>query len=388
MTECIVRRLRGLTAATIAGLLLSGGVANQAAAQPALDQARAAGSLTVFPDAEVPGRFFYVPGPLELARNDGRPAMLFLLTRYTGSRLTGDQGESSIFAHLSFDVEQDAVRADALESARRVLESEGVSRPDIRLLPVRRTEAEVVFAPLAGGRADTVSGGAFENRGGTAGTIDERRFTLRLDPYTAEAMWKMLEAEKTLVSFSYAYIAEGVVGSGGELEMYGELDGAEGTIDPDVVAAEGEAKLRTVRADAFEVILDPERDAELIQVVDVNADRGLQPAHGVLDIRCYDFRNGLRSDLAMKMVELEGEAANGRTARKLVVFRATEPDAAVHRVRFPFAVRLTQPLRYRVRELASNGEETDLGWQERPWVGVLDVTTSRERLDEIGEDNQ
>lgn len=371
------------TVVTLAAVLLAGSSTPAATAQPALDRAGAAGPLTVFPDSKVEGRFYYVPGRLELATRNERPAMLFLLTRYTGTRLTGDQGESEIFAHLSFDVEQDAVRADALESARRVLESEGVSRPDIRLLPVRRTEAQVVFAPLGGGQADTVSGGAFENRGRTAGTLSERRFTVRLDRYTAEAVWKMLESERTLVSFSYAYVAEGVVGSGGELRVTGELSStADAALDPEAMAAEGETALRTVRADAFQVTLDPDRDADLIRVIDVNAERALQPAHGVLDIRCYDFRNGLRPDLAMKMVELEGEAANGRTARKLVIFKATEPDEAVHRLRFPFAVRLDSPLRFRVREIASNGEETDLGWQERSWVGVLDVTTSRERLED------
>lgn len=54
----------------------------------------------------------------------------------------------------------------------------------------------------------------------------------------------------------------------------------------------------------------------------------------------------------------------------------------MHRLRFPFAVRLDSPLRFRVREIASDGEETDFGWQERSWVGVLDVTTSPERLED------
>ncbi len=375
---------RAAVATSVAFLLV--GAPGPLSAQPALDRARAAGPLTVFPDAEVEGRFYYVPGRLELATRNGRPAMLFLLTRYTGTRLTGDQGESEIFAHLSFDVEQQPVRANDIEAAREVLSREGVSRPGLRLLPVRRTEAQVVFAPLGGGRADTVSGGAFENRGGTAGTLSERRFTLRLDRFSAEAVWKMLESERTLVSFSYAYVAEGMIGSGGEMRVTGDLAStAEGTLDADAMSAEGTTDLRTVRADAFEVTLDPDRDSDLIQVVDVNAERPLQPAHGVLDIRCYDFRNGLRPDLAMKMVELEGEAANGRTARKLVIFQASVPDEAVHRLRFPFAVRLNQPLRYRVREIATNGEEIDLGWRERSWVGVLDVTTSRERLDEMAE---
>lgn len=363
-------------------LLLVG--AAPAPAQPALDRARAAGPLTVFPDAGLEGRFYYLPGPLKLARREGRPAMLFLLTRYTGSRLTGDQGESSIFAHLSFEVAQRPVRNVELTAARRALAAKGISTPDLRLLPIRYTEAQVVYAPLAGGRPDTLEAGAFEARSGGSGTVQERRYTLRLDPATAEAMWKMFESERTLVSFSYAYVAAGVIGSGGELQTEGSIE-SEGTFEaPPESAGDTDAEaLRTVRADAFEILVDPEEDADLIRVVDMNADRPLQPNHGVLDIRCYDFRNDLRPDLAMKIVELEGRAANGRTARDMVIFKASAPDEAVHSVRFPFAVRLDAPLRYRIREIATDGEERDLGWQERDWVGVLDVTTPLERLEEM-----
>ncbi len=378
---------RGGTLAVLAAIVLSAVAGPAMAVQPSLDGARAAGPLTVFPDAEVAGRFYYVPGPIELATRDGRPAVLFLLTRYSGTRLTDDQGEARLFAHLSFDVEQDAVGADELEQARSALASEGVSRPDLRLMPIRRTEMQVVFAPLGGGRADTLPSGDFENRGGSAGTVSNRRYTLRLDPHSAEALWKMLQTERTLVSFSYAFVAAGTTGSGGEIEVTGSIVGADEFEAPSTTRSGVSEALRAVRADAFQVTIDPERDADLIQVVDVNAQRAPQPGHGVLDIRCYDFRNGLRPDLAMKMIELEGEAANGRPARKTVMFKASEPDESVYRVRFPFAVRLDAPLRYRVREIARDGTEQDLGWQEREWMGVLDVTTPPERLEHAGDED-
>ncbi|MGD8497089.1 MAG: hypothetical protein PVF05_13015 [Gemmatimonadales bacterium] len=379
---------RALPAAAGIVMTLVAGGPGSLAAQPALDRAREAGPLTVFPDAELERRFYYLPGPLELARRDGRPAMLFLLTRYSGSRLTGDQGEASIFAHLSFDVKQRPVRKAALDDARRVLASEGISAPDLQLLPIRRTEARVIYAPLAGGRPDTLEAGAFETGRAGSGTLQERRYSLRLDRASAEAMWKMFESERTLVSFSYAYVATGVIGSGNEIETEGSIESA-GSFEAPTGAADGESEtLRTVRADAFEVLVDPERDADLIRVVDMNADRPLQPNHGVLDVRCYDFRNDLRPDLAMKIVELEGRAANGRTARDMVIFRAARPDEAVHRVRFPFAVRVDAPLRYRVREIAADGEERDLGWEERTWVGVLDVTTPIERLEEMAAEGE
>ena len=59
---------------------------------------------------------------------------------------------------------------------------------------------------------------------------------------------------------------------------------------------------RSVLADAFAVELDPQRHADLIVVHDLN-ERYVDPAYSVLDVRCYDFRNGLRTDLWMKKVE-------------------------------------------------------------------------------------
>ncbi len=375
-------RLRAInTIASLIGPLLLN-AALPALAQPALDQARQAGTLTIYPDIAVPGRFYYLPGPLEVVTDQGRPSVHFLLTRRTGTFLTGDQNETRLFAHLSFDVARRVVGAEALESARLFLVSEGVSRPELRILPLRRTEAQVVFVPLGGGEEVELPEGDFELREPSESNFSQRRYTLRLNRHSAEAVWMTLEKGQALVSFSYSYIAEGVLASGDRLEIEGQTDIGNGFQEPDALARPAEEP-RTVRADAIQITLDPEQDADLLQVIDLSAERPPPPGHGVLDVRCYDFRSALRTDLAVKMVELEGEAVNGRTARKLVVFRAADPDAAVHRVRFPFAVRLSQPLRYRVREIATNGEELDSGWRERSWLGVLDVTTPHERLLEI-----
>jgi hypothetical protein len=364
----------------VACLLPAGVGLRPAVAQPALDRARAAGALTVYPDAEVPGRFYYLPGPLELATRNDRPAVDFLLTRRTGTHLTGDQLETRFFAHLSFDVEMKGVGAEELAEARRALIAAGVSRPEIRILPLRRTEAQVVFAPIGGGEEVSLPEGDFElAEAGEQSVVTQRRYTLRLDRENGEAIWGTLEHGRALVSFSYAYVAEGAMGTEDALEVV-DQNGSRVDFRAPETEAESEAARRVVRADAFQVTLDAERYPDLIRIVDLNAERPPPPGFGILDIRCYDFKNQLRPDLAMKMVELRGEAVNGRAARKLVIFRASEPDAAIHRVRFPFAVRLDAPLRYRVREIATDGEEIDLGWQERSWIGLLDVTTDRARL--------
>lgn len=377
-------------AATAAALLAAGPLG--ARAQPALDGGRDVGPVHLYPDATVPGRYYYLPGPLTLVERDGRPALRFVLTRRVGTASRGSRGTVDHFAHLSFDVEQRSVHADAIAAARHALEREGIDRPDLRPLPLRGIEAGVVFAPLGGGAADTVAGGDFETArsaelGDSASGVafGRRRYTLRLDRASAEAVWRTLRSGTTLVSFHYAYLARGTVGAGEELAVAGGLPGQDAAfhLEPARGTEEGPGRgVRAVRADAFSVELDPERDADLMQVIDLNTDRS-PPAYGVLDVRCYDFRSGLRPDLALKLVHLEGEAVNGRTARQLVIFRADEPEAAVHRVRFPYAVRLDRPLRYRVEEVGLDGETVDRGWQERSWIGVLDVSTSRERLDAL-----
>jgi len=384
------RHIGGLIAIALSAALLH---AADLSAQPDFGSERRIGDLLVFSDHEEANRFYYAPGKLRLAERHGAPDVLFLLTRYVGTAARGDQGETSYFARLTFGIEMDGPSGESIRAAARRISVESGEEPEVRPLPIRRLEAQVVFTPIGTDAApDTLEEGHFEadresERALKDGFWQRRTYSLRLDRYSAEAVWKTLQDDRALVSFTYAFIAEGVPGGSGSGdarfsstsdEDLGELEASTGqdrepggTVPPTTTLDE-----RSVLADAFAVELDPARHADLIVVHDLN-ERYVDPAYSVLDVRCYDFRNGLRPDLWMKRVELAAQAVNGRTARVVVTFRASEPDLHAQSVRFPYAVRMDQPLRYRVVEVALDGSRKMSDWREKEsWVGLIDVTSS------------
>lgn len=377
---------------------LVGAVPGPCLGQPDLRTPLDAGPLTVYPDVSVPGRYYHLPPPLRPAERAGRPRASFLLTRYLGTAVRGDAGAVDYFGEISFTVTMAPLRAEALRAAEASLQAHRGGGVDLRPLPIGRVEATVIFAPLGGGEETELPEGHFEpprdaeeedpREQSEPGAYWRRRtYALRLDRYTAEAVWKTLDADGGLLSVAYTYVAEGVTGEPeGDLSIVATEGLPEDLGEHLKETSETAVSERAVLSDAFTITLDAARHPELVRIVDLN-DRA-PPDYPVLDVRCYDFKTDLRPDLHLKMVELVGEAVNGRPARDLVVFRASEPEVAVHRVRFPFAVRLDRPLRYRVREVHRDGAQTSFEWRERSWIGVLDVTTPRERLERTEVDEE
>ena len=362
-------------------------------AQPVFESERRMDDLVIFADHEEANRFYYAPGHLRLAEQNGAPAVLFLLTRYVGTSARGDQGETSYFARLTFGIEMDGPSGESIRAAADRISAETGRKPEIRPLPIRRLEAQVVFTPIGNEAApDTLTEGHLEvdresERESNDGFWQQRTYALRLDRHSAEAVWKTLEDGQALVSFTYAFIAEGVPGGSGSGDVRvsstasdedrARLEASAGPDqDADDSSSDTELIEQSVLADAFAVELDPQRHADLIMILDLN-EMYVDPAYSVLDVQCYDFRNGLRPDLWMKKVELAAEAVNGRTARIAVTFRASEPDLHAESVRFPYAVRMDRPLKYRVVEVALDGSRTVSDWREKEsWVGLIDVTTA------------
>ena len=67
---------------------------------------------------------------------------------------------------------------------------------------------------------------------------------------------------------------------------------------------------------------------------------------------------------------------NGAMVRQHAIFSADDADRYVHDIRFPVAVRLDRPYRYRVSEFFFDGrEELVTDWAIRSsWAALIDVT--------------
>jgi hypothetical protein len=139
-------------------------------------------------------------------------------------------------------------------------------------------------------------------------------------------------------------------------------------------AAADSVRLHVVRAGAIEIALDTKRYPDLMRRVDLN-DRA-PPGYAALDVYCYDFNNELRPDLAEKEVEIDAEGVAGRRVKLSASFTSTQPDLYSSGIRFPVAVRLDRPYRYRVHEIKNDGSEHAGPWRESAsWSRILDVTS-------------
>jgi hypothetical protein len=357
-----------------------------AGAVPDLRAGRLAGPLTVYPDDRRPGLFYAPPGELELAVDaEGRPDLHLLDLRYTGTVAGGDQGTAVFRSLLTFKVRMAGPTPEELRKAATALKAAGIRRPDLRPLPIRRLESALIYETAGGPEAPpaeprALPEGHFEAAGAEPGdgTWSERLYTLALDPATADLFGQALRAGQVVLSVGYAFYADGI----GPDRPLTELTGSPALIaelrsrlDGPRSETPGEAPEPVlVRAGAAAVTVDAGRWPELLKRVDVN--ESVPPGYAALDLYCYDFRDALRPGLYEKQVEIEAVAVGGGRAVLAATFRRAEPDLYARSLRFPMAVRLDRPYRFRVIDTFDDGRTAAGPWTDRAsWTELLDVTS-------------
>ncbi len=355
-------------------------LATLAHARPDLASRRMVGPLVVFADDARTDLFHVLPPEPVLATGpDGRPDLALLSMRYTGNALSRDRGLALHRTVLTLRVKLPAHAPADLERAARALAAGGRA-PELRPLPIRRIESAVVFAPV--GRPDSTArvlpGGDLVADGSEGDAAwDERVFTLALDSLSAQVLQAALERDQLAMSFAYAFVADGRVAP----EPFGDVEGPpelsralRDRLSAADSAGRDSTSRRVVRAGAFRIGVDLRTWPGVVRRVDVDAQA---PAgFAALDVYCFDFRDARRPDLFEKRVEIEAESIGGRPVRQLAVFARERPDVFAVGLRFPVAVRLDRPYRFRLVESRPDGSSTTGPWQAgRAWLALLDVTT-------------
>jgi len=359
-------------------------------AAPNLSTGRRIYTLTVYADSTKPQLFYYAPPPIELAKDsDGKPDFHFLMTRYTGTATSADRGVERYKSLISFRVRLPRIDPAELNRAAQSLGAQG-RVPEIRPLPIRALRTALVYATVGSAGPDTVAlpGGRFETDPGAPGAESDGYWTERvcsvgLDSLSAQVFQSALEKEQVILSVGYAFLADGSTDAAldpgqltGSPALVAELQRQLGSLAPHDSAANVSHPLRVIGSGAIEIGLDVKRWPDLLRRVDLN-DR-VPPGYAALDIYCYDFNNSMRPDLAEKRVEIDAESIGGRRVKLDTMFRGTEPDIYSAGMRFPVAVRLDRPYRYRVSETKLDGSSTVGRWQEvSSWNKILDVTSSQ-----------
>jgi hypothetical protein len=357
-------------------------LAATAHAEPDFSRLELSHGIPVCPDAKQPHTFYYLPSDLAIRKGpQGKPEIRFVMMRYTGTAAAGDQGRIRHRNILQFDVAMTSRAADSLARAKSDLQR-AHPRLSFGPLPIRRVDAVVHYASIGDtsstslGRADLESSGA--NSQPSPGSYwQERTFTLSVDNRTADMFAQSLRKGMLTLSVGYAFHSRGKVeGSpafdrtGGEgarfRKMMDELFAA-----PD---SDSTAREALVHAGAFAVEIDSSDYGRCVKQIDLN--EAVPPGYSVLSVYDYDFNNTLRPELFEKLIEIEAVGAGGGKVQASAEFRFDQPEIYRKSVRFRYAVQLSQPYRYRVREIDQSGEETVSSWVSvRDWTPILDVTT-------------
>jgi hypothetical protein len=293
-------------------------------------------------------------------------------------RVARDRGMVLHKSLVSFTVRLPHPAAGELTGAARELGSAGASA-DLRPYPVKRIATALVYAVI-GGDTTSIPAGRFEAAGeteGTGGTWTERVYTVGLDSLTAQVFRSALENGQVYLTLGYAFLGDARASDAGLGELTGSpaiVEGLKQALTDSRPASADTVRLHVIRAGAIEIGLDTKRFPDLMRRVDLNDQA--PPGYAALDVYCYDFNNEIRPDLAEKRVEIEAEGVGGRRVKLETGFVREQTDLYAASVRFPVAVRLDRPFRYRTREVKLDGMQHQSAWRERQsWSEILDVTT-------------
>jgi hypothetical protein len=311
-----------------------------------------------------------------LAREkDDRPRFQLLQMRYTGTALTGQQGEGGFFNLVQIAVVRPEAGSERLHRVRQKLGGRGTV---LDPMPMAGLEAFLVM-PMgkSDGRYQRIGSSAGWEESRTAADWTERTFTVRLAPHEAQLLWDQVATGHLGLSISYAYFANVVGDVAGSYEVRGDSASVNEITEwlNELTELDSIATPYALKAGAVPLSIDVDRWPELLKKIDLND--GAPPTWAFLEVRCYDFANALRPDLAMKKVEVEATGVDGRPVRiPPIRFLAGATGDPVRQVRFPYAVDITQPYRLRVTEYTSEGEARAGRWTDRAdWTGLLDLTT-------------
>ena len=359
-----------------------------AAAVPDLGTRRVVGSMTVFQDDQRPDLYYYAPAEIRLVMaEDGRPDFSFVEMRYTGNALARDRGLTLHKSLLTIRVELPAHSADAVANCARALGVAGRAA-ELRRLPINRLSAALIYVSV-GAATDTIrrglQGGRFQASREREGPVgdgywNERVFTLGVDSLTAQALRATLEKGQLSMSLGYVVLADGRLarepwGLVDGPPMLAEALGRELSAESAAGTAGADSMLRRVVASGvIPIRVDARRWPDLLRRIDIDA--GTRTGYAAMDVYCYDFRDNRRPDLYEKQVEVEAESVAGRPVRLQALFARAHPDVYQASLRFPVAIKLDRPYRYRVSEVRPDGSSTQGSWRAgRDWLDVLDLTT-------------
>ena len=352
-------------------------------AQPDLSTKIIIEGKEVYRDFRKANVYYFMPEKLSLATElDGKPKFFLIASRYTGTNVYGDAGEKKFRNILQFGVAMESIGLDIIKKIQNQLGGRDIS---LLTMPIKNIETTVMI-PAAGSENKKKIGkdGAFSSTGGNennAGYWKERMYSIHLENTEAELVTLMIQQGKLALSFSYAFVGDVIKGT----KKYKQVSSPRMVFQSVAPEMNQEIKTDTVittlalKSETFSINVDTQK-WNVIRKIDIN--ENIPPAYSVLEVRCYDFTNQIRPDLAVKLLDIEATGLNNLpVSLPSIKFLSSQPSINTIAASFPFAVKLTKPLRYRISEYKQDGEKKVFDWVKKDnWVEIIDITTTLDSL--------
>lgn len=352
-------------------------------AQPDLSTKIIIEGKEIYRDFRKPNIYYLMPGKLQLVKeSDGKPKFFLIASRYTGTSVYGDVGEKKFRNILQFGVAMETIEMDVVKKIQNQLGGKDIS---LLSMPIKNIET-IVMIPASGSESKKQIGkdGAFLSTSGAennAGFWKERMYSIHLENFEAELVTLMIQQGKLALSFSYAFVGDVIKGT----KKYKQVSSPRQVFQSVAPEINQEIKTDTVittlalKSETFSINVDTQK-WNVIRKIDIN--ENIPPAYSVLEVRCYDFTNQIRPDLAVKLLDIEATGLNNLiVSLPSIKFLSSQPSVNTIAASFPFAVKLTKPLRYRISEYKHDGERKTYDWVKKEnWVEIIDITTTLDSL--------
>jgi hypothetical protein len=340
--------------------------------------------IKVYRDHNNADMYYYSPGRILLATNtQGAPEFKFLQMRYSGSAATGDQGEFRFKSILQVAVRFQGINAADLDLLRSTVDANGSA--DFLPLPIHHVNAFLVYSSIGKPNSGGSVSGQLESGDGNMHDGDqfiwqEKTFTVSLDNATSQLFWEALGNGQTTISFSYEYYALCHL-SGNESVLNVsttdlDADSLRNALIEQVSDSQNstiEVSEHLVYANSSAITFNPKEYPELLVKVDINESR-VPPDFAILEVRCYDFIGQMTEEIYAKSIELEATGMNNSIVSYKTTFYSYG-NSNYRSIRFPYAVKMNMPYRYRVIEILEDGSRNYSKWIiQESWTKLIDIT--------------
>ncbi len=341
-------------------------------------------NVVLYQDSKNKNLFYYAPYGLQLVKDDeGKPDFKFIQMRYTGTRLTGDQGAYSFKSLLRFKVANDVPSQTKRDSIKKVIKNRGTSITRLKPLPIHNLKAILIHNAENDTIAREYTAGFFESDETTSANTywTERDFTLRLNNDDAQLFWNGFHSNRPTMSVNYTYSSKGVNSAKDELFVSGTEEFTEEMKDRFEKEKDSLNNVlieKVVISGAISITVDTQKWPDLTKQIDIN--ERIPPEYAALDVYCFDFNNEISEGLYAKKVEIKAESVAGKEVVFKTTFKATAPDIYAKTIRFIYAIKLDEPYTYRTITIFNDGKLERSDWKTvENWHQILDITKQPEK---------